>query len=92
MTEIYIRVLHQNTATEIKGGQLTEHRTIVALIAVQPGFESELSEAAPVTLGDQILFSGRWYSVIDIEPDSYGATYKCTCSECKRLSEGVGQL
>jgi hypothetical protein len=92
MTTIYIRVLDQGVNKEIKNGQLTEQRTLVALIPMQPGFEAEMSEAAPITTGDQLLFSGRWYSCDDIKPDSYGAVYRCNFSECKRLSEGVQKL
>lgn len=92
MTTIYIRVLDQGVNTEIKNGQLSEMRTLIALIPMQAGFEAELSEAAPITTGDELLFSGRWYSCDEVKPDSYGAVFRCMFSERKRLSEGVGQL
>ena len=92
MTSIYIRVLDQGVNKEIKNGQLTEVRTMTALIPMQPGFEAELAEAAPITIGDQLLFSGRWYSCDEIKPDSYGSVFRCLFTECHRLSEGVGNL
>ena len=92
MVSLYIRILKQGQSKEIKNGQLTEHRTMIVSIPTQTGFAMSPDDTSPVTLGDQLLYDGRWFSVTEFEPDIFGAVYKVHLTECKRLSEGVGSL
>jgi hypothetical protein len=90
MVSIYMRILKQGHEEEVRDGQVTEVRTMIVSIPTQTGFDMSTSDASPVALGDELLYGGRWYSVRDIEPDIYGAVYKLTLKESKKLSAGVG--